>query len=180
MGAVVGVRIGQDEAVRLDPPHLTISSIPHPAQYDDSHRVEVVTSLKGTSVIVKGESPDMYNSIDAVSHALNRKLRKYKERRTEGWHGGAGMSEDLLRAFGELEQMEVPDLPAAEAAFEDPEKKEVVKVNSFDLEHPISVEEAVFALDYVDHDFYVFKNKATDKITVVYKRHVGGVGLIEP
>jgi putative sigma-54 modulation protein len=55
-----------------------------------------------------------------------------------------------------------------------------VKINSFDLDNAISVDEAVFALDYVDHDFYVFKNKETDKVTVVYKRHTGGVGLVEP
>ena len=125
----------------------------------------------------------MYNSIDAVSHALNRKLLKYKERRTAGWHGGASMSEDLLQAFDALEQMETelpPEQDNGSDFFEDPEKKEIVKVNSFDLEHPISVDEAIFALDYVDHDFYVFKNEATDKISVVYKRHVGGIGLVEP
>lgn len=91
------------------------------------------------------------------------------------------MSEDLLKAFEELEKMETKLPPAEEPeVFEDPGKPEIVKVNSFDLQKPISVDEAVFALDYVDHDFYVFKNEATDKITVVYKRHVGGVGLIEP
>ena len=35
-------------------------------------------------------------------------------------------------------------------------------------------------LDYIGHDFYVFKNKDTDEINVVYKRKQGGVGLIEP
>lgn len=122
----------------------------------------------------------MYNSIDKVSHALNRKLLKYKERRTAGWHGGASMSEDLVRAFDALEQMGSEAPAEAEETFEDPEKKEITKIKSFDLENPISVDEAIFALDYVDHDFYVFKNEATDKITVVYKRHVGGIGLIEP
>jgi len=142
----------------------------------------VVTNLKGTTIICQNESPDMYTSIDAAAHALNRKLCKYKERRTAGWHGGAHMGDDLMVALEALDQMEPLEgeeggagLPAS-----DPEAPKITKVKSFDLEKPLSVEEAVFALDYVDHDFYVFKNEATDKITVVYKRNVGGIGLIEP
>ena len=63
--------------------------------------------------------------------------------------------------------------------FADPEAPQITKVRSFDLDRPVSVEEAVFALDYVDHDFYAFRNAATGNVTVVYRRHGGGVGLIE-
>jgi putative sigma-54 modulation protein len=44
----------------------------------------------------------------------------------------------------------------------------------------ISLEEAIFALDYIDHDFYVFRDAETKEINVVYKRNAGGVGLIQP
>jgi putative sigma-54 modulation protein len=140
-----------------------------------------VTSVKGTSIVCNNESGDMYTSIDSAAHALNRKLRKYKERRTEGWHGGANMGKDLLAALESLEDVELPPSPTEDDdGFVDPEAKMITKINSFDLDKPMSVEEAVFALDYVDHDFYVFKNEATNKISVVYKRNVGGIGLIEP
>jgi putative sigma-54 modulation protein len=140
-----------------------------------------VTSVKGTSIVCNNESGDMYTSIDSAAHALNRKLRKYKERRTEGWHGGANMGKDLLAALESLEDVELPPSPTEDDdGFVDPEAKKITKINSFDLDKPMSVEEAVFALDYVDHDFYVFKNEATNKISVVYKRNVGGIGLIEP
>lgn len=140
-----------------------------------------MTSVKGTSIVCNNESGDMYTSIDSAAHALNRKLRKYKERRTEGWHGGANMGKDLLAALESLEDVELPPSPTEDDdGFVDPEAKKITKINSFDLDKPMSVEEAVFALDYVDHDFYVFKNEATNKISVVYKRNVGGIGLIEP
>ena len=51
---------------------------------------------------------------------------------------------------------------------------------SFDLSSAISVKEAIFALDYIDHDFYVFRDEETNAISVVYKRNAGGVGLIQP
>lgn len=164
----------------------------------NAHRVEVVTNLKGTTIICKNESPDMYASIDAASHALSRKLCTYKERRTEGWHGGGTMGDDLAAALEEATaDMDEDgddintingklDATVPRAAFEpvfkpeDDVTKAVTKVKSFQLDKAISLEEAIFALDYVDHDFYVFRNQATDQISVVYKRHTGGVGLVEP
>ena len=51
---------------------------------------------------------------------------------------------------------------------------------SFDLSIPISIKEAIFALDYIDHDFYVFRDEDSNEVSVVYKRNAGGVGLIQP
>lgn len=120
----------------------------------------------------------MYGSIDSVAKALSRKLRRYKDNRIAGWHGGMNMGQDLLEALEAAREFE--ETAADDEDFEDPGKPDIVAVKSFDLENPISVDEAVFALDYVDHDFYVFRNQETDQINVVYKRHVGGVGLVEP
>jgi len=97
-----------------------------------------------------------------------------------GWHGGAKMGEDLAAALDALDELEAEEGVDENEGFEDPEKPTVMKVNSFQLDKPISLDEAVFALDYVDHDFYVFRNEANDKVSVVYKRHTGGVGLVEP
>ena len=118
----------------------------------------------------------MYGSIDSAAHALTRKLRKYKERRTAGWHGGTHMGEDLRKALDALDEAEELDgmLAEEEEMYQDPDKANVVKVKSFDLDKPISLDEAIFALDYVDHDFYVFRNDMTNKVSVVYKRHTGG------
>ena len=44
----------------------------------------------------------------------------------------------------------------------------------------ISIKEAIFALDYIDHDFYVFRDDESNEVSVVYKRNAGGVGLIQP
>ena len=87
---------------------------------------------------------------------------------------------DALEALEE--EADVIDEPVSEGDdFVDPEGSAIVtKVKSYDLSKPISINEAVFSLDYVDHDFYVFRNEETNEINVVYKRNAGGVGLIEP
>lgn len=87
------------------------------------------------------------------------------------------MGDDLMTALEAMEDNLATDDVVDE--FVDPGKPSVTKVNSFDLKNGIPLEEAIFALDYVDHDFFVFKNEETDKVTVVYKRNAGGVGLIE-
>lgn len=54
----------------------------------------------------------------------------------------------------------------------------VVKSKSYQLS-PMTVEDAVEELELVGHSFYVFCNKATDNVNVVYKRNDGDYGLIE-
>lgn len=120
----------------------------------------------------------MYASIDAVSDRLSRKLRKFKERRAAGWHGGIkDMGDTLTEALDSIEPVEGD---VADVAYEDPGKQEVTKIRSFDLSKAISTEEAIFALDYVDHDFYVYRDIESGDVNVVYKRNAGGIGLIQP
>ena len=41
-------------------------------------------------------------------------------------------------------------------------------------------EEAVLQLELVGHDFFVFRNADSNEVNVVYRRHDGNYGLIEP
>merc|ERR1712032_1261695 len=141
---------------------------------------EVVTSIKGTTFRVAESSPDMYASVDLVANRLARKLRKYKERRLNGYHGGPNMGANLADVLNSIEEKEDIQTEEEEDTFIDPEQAVVTKVKSFDLSKPITVKEAIFALDYIDHDFYVFRDEESNNVSVVYKRNAGGVGLIQP
>eukprot|EP00551_Chaetoceros_affinis_P000398 CAMPEP_0203638982 /NCGR_PEP_ID=MMETSP0088-20131115/4840_1 /ASSEMBLY_ACC=CAM_ASM_001087 /TAXON_ID=426623 /ORGANISM="Chaetoceros affinis, Strain CCMP159" /LENGTH=247 /DNA_ID=CAMNT_0050493735 /DNA_START=70 /DNA_END=813 /DNA_ORIENTATION=+ len=159
--------------------HLTVNKNP---KVKEGHKAEVVTFLKGTVIRCAEETADMYASIDAVTDRLAQKLRKYKERRLQGYHGGPNMGDNLAQVLEELGQEELEEEAAAptDEEFVDPEAPVVTKIKSYDLSTPVSIEEAIFALDYVDHDFYVFREKESNEISVVYKRNVGGYGLINP
>ena len=43
----------------------------------------------------------------------------------------------------------------------------------------MTVEDAIEELELVGHDFYVFANKATGNVNVLYSRNDGDYGLIE-
>ncbi len=57
-------------------------------------------------------------------------------------------------------------------------KSEVVRKKSFELE-PISVEDAQVFLDTIDNNFYIFLNRETGRVNILYKRQDGNLGLIE-
>jgi len=168
-------KLTSNGALRECDVHLSVNKNP---KVKNAHRVEVTTNLKGTTIHSKVESPDIYESIYGVAKALNRKLRKYKERRQAGFHGGSKTGDDLSAVLEAMESE--PDWEAEAEEYEDTEKPVVTSVKSYDLSKPISLEEAVFALDYTDHDFYAFTNTATGAVNVVYKRKVGGIGHVEP
>lgn len=141
---------------------------------------EVTLFAKGATIRASKKTHDMYASIDEVADLVKSKLVKYKERIIDSHHKGS-----LVPA---LDQTEIAELEAStQQAIKDlgipasvpPVDMSVVRKKSFPMD-PISVEEAVLCLEYIEHDFYVFKNSATNKISVVYKRNHGGVGLIEP
>lgn len=156
-------KLGGGGLVRECEVHLSVSKNP---KVKNGHRVDCTTSLKGLTIHCKEERPDMYASIDAAAKALASKLQKFRSRRNEGYHAGNSMGQDLMEA---LEAMELDttaeededveaDLVYAEKDFIDVNAPNLMKVSSFDLENAIPINEAVFALDYVDHDFFVFKN----------------------
>lgn len=176
MDRVLG-KLAEGGAVQDCDVHLSVNKNP---KVKNAHTAEVVTSVKGTVIRCAESSPDMYASIDAVTARLARKLRKYKERRIQGHHGGPNIGENMASLLESIDSIE-DDSPAGDDEFIDPEAPQITKIKSYDLTKAISIQEAIFALDYIDHDFYVFRDAASGEVSVVYKRNGGrGVGLIQP
>lgn len=108
-------------------------------------------------------SPDMRSSIDQLVEKLERQVTRYRTRRRDRRRRAA-------RANGPAAA--VDSVPADETP-------EIVKTKHFALT-PLSAEEAVLQLELVGHDFFVFRNAASEAVNVVYRRRDGGYGLIEP
>jgi putative sigma-54 modulation protein len=158
--------------------HISVNGNPSVAE---NHIATATLSVKGNIIRDTSISENMYASIDAMSDGLGRKLRKYKERRRSEKHQGASplraaeTDEDALDVDEAEEDM---DDYAVEAVTYNG-RDSVTKMKSFNME-PITVDEAVLCIEYIDHDFYVFRNKETGEVNVLYKRNHGGLGLIEP
>jgi len=159
----------------------------------EAHIAEVTALCRDRRVIrVRHSSDSMYASLDKLSDMFGRKLRKYKERKFARSSLGAGQ---LTAPIDDEEDEEFPVVAAVkpldavpvvsselEGKGEDDEDMAewaVVRTKTFSMP-PVSVQDAVLCLEYIDHDFHVFRNKENNEVNVVYKRQSGGIGLIQP
>ncbi|NEO83965.1 MAG: ribosome-associated translation inhibitor RaiA [Spirulina sp. SIO3F2] len=147
--------------------HLSVARNP---RISKSHQAEVTVHANGTVIRAQELSEDLYASIDLVADKITRQLRKYKEKHLHKTHTQAKTG---LRPEEQLVEQDLigdrePALPG-----------EVVRMKYFTMP-PMSIEEALLQLELVDHDFFVFQNRDTGEINVMYHRNHGGVGVIAP
>ena len=57
-------------------------------------------------------------------------------------------------------------------------KNQIIKRKTVELK-PMDEEEAILQMELLNHDFYMFKDIDTDKVSVIYKRKNNGYGIIE-
>lgn len=126
------------------------------------HIVEVTVPING--MLLRGEesTTDMYTSIDQVVDKIEKQIEKYKTKLARKLRTGTFK--------GEL----VPNLKETEK-----ENFKLVKTKRFAVK-PMSSEEAIMQMNLIHHDFFVFMNADTEEVNVIYRRHDGNYGLIEP
>ena len=126
-------------------------------------RAEVTLNNNGTYFRASELTSDMHASIDSAVAAIERQIRKHKTRLSRR------LREDAFDAVDVdyfAEDMEEDDEP-------------VIRVKKFEF-HPMSPEEAIMQMNLLGHEFYVFTDMEREATCVVYRRHDGSYGLIEP
>jgi len=146
-------------------------SVARNARIADKHKAEVTVYANGTVIRAQEGSESLYASIDLVSDKIARQLRKYKER----------VQDQKLNVDSKVGEL-VTEAPIKDDLIGDREPelpREVVRMKYFGMQ-PLSIEEALERLQLVDHDFYMFLNRDTNEINVIYSRNHGGYGVIQP
>jgi putative sigma-54 modulation protein len=148
------------------------------------HIAEVVLNADRTTMTAKEETGDLYSAIDLASDKLEHRARKHTEK----------ISSHKVSARTRRARIAPPDLEPVPAVRDVPGlRMNVLRADSFgrrkgpEVIHskrlpvkPMSVEEAVMQMDLMSSEFLVFRNAATDIVSVVYRRKDGDYGLIEP
>ncbi len=129
---------------------------------DHGMNIMELTIVLGDSIIrAEVASDNMYGNIDLVVPKVERQMRKYRTKWDRKLREGA-----FDYNVGEEPQGSSEKIP------------ELVRTKKFALQR-MSVEDAIFQLDMVDNDFYIFLNDQTGNVNVIYKRRDKDVGLIE-
>ena len=128
----------------------------------EERKVEVTCFVE--SVVLRGveSNLDMYAAIDLVVDKIIRQIHKHKTRLAKRFRKETGFHIDIA-----------PVEPVQE------EELEVVKRKHFTV-RPMSVEEAILQMNLLGHDFFMFFNDDSEIMNVVYRRHDGKYGLLEP
>jgi putative sigma-54 modulation protein len=71
----------------------------------------------------------------------------------------------------------VPEMPTPRAAARP--RRRIIRARQYEIK-PMSVEDAAVEIDDAAYGLIVFRNSATDAVTVLFRRPDGNLGLIEP
>ncbi len=129
----------------------------------NQQKVEVTVPFHSGVVRAEAMDEDVYNALDVAIEKLKKQLAKHKDKL-------------MKKPFGSIRFESIEDY--VPAAGEEQEEK-IIRRKVFEYK-PMSEEDALLQLEMLGHDFFVFDNYETGKVTVVYKRKDGAYGLIEP
>ena len=123
--------------------------------------VEITIPLKNFIIRSEETQEDFYAAVDKAIDIMERQIRKNKTK---------------IKAKETKTKYDFSIIDIEEEDLEEPTT--IIKRKTVEVK-PMDEEEAILQLELLGHEFYLFKNIATDKEAVVYKRKNGGYGLIE-
>jgi ribosomal subunit interface protein len=166
------------KVIRID---VEVSKETNPRRSDESHRIELTVHSKGPVVRAEAAADDRYAALDLAVDRLQTRLRKAADRRRV--HHGTRTPLSVARATAAVDGAEpatagpapVPAEVAEPAAAGDGpmvvrEKTHVAK--------PMSLDQALYEMELVGHDFYLFVDADSMMPSVVYRRRGYDYGVI--
>ncbi len=119
---------------------------------------EVAINDKGMMFRAERSNKSVTACVDEVIDLLTRQIRKNKTRLEKRLYQGSQMNFDV--------------------GYVDQEEYNIAKRKQIILK-PIDVEDAILEMNMLDHSFFLYKDKKTQKVCVVYKRNDGDYAIIE-
>jgi ribosomal subunit interface protein len=150
-------------------------------------RVEVTCKTRGPVVRAEASAGDFYTALDAAVAKLDGRLRKAADRRRV--HRGVRTPTSVAAATSALavDGFAPPAMdgaaasPAGTMVLEDAAEQEQPALVVREKEHPakpMTIEQALFEMELVGHDFYLFADADSGQPSVVYRRKGYDYGVI--
>ncbi|MCF8606045.1 ribosome-associated translation inhibitor RaiA [Gordonia sp. HY442] len=145
--------------------------------------VEVTAVGRGPVIRAQGTGENFYAATELAFDKLQKRLRRSKRRkqiRKDGQHRPAGLGTASVEAMPPISEVgELDDItdPWDDGLDDEYRPGQVVRVKDH-AASPMSVDDALYEMELVGHDFFLFHDAETDKASVVYRRHAYDYGLI--
>jgi ribosomal subunit interface protein len=147
----------------------------NPRQNGSCQHVEITCRTRGPVVRAEACAEDFYKALDLAADRLERRFRSAADRRRvhHGRRTPAGLGAIVppgLDGSG-------PEPATAAETEEDDGPGRIVRVKDHPAK-PMTVDQALFEMELVGHDFFLFSDQDSGCPSVVYRRHAYDYGLI--
>jgi putative sigma-54 modulation protein len=130
----------------------------------DSHIVEVTLVIDGKTLRTHAAGPTHREGVDEVVDKLERRAVDHLARPRV--HARPDEEKALLRRI-------------ADGTSDPGREARIVKTKRFAIE-PMFEEDAAARMDELGHQFYVYVDAETERVSVLYRRRDGDLGVIDP
>ena len=152
---------------------------PNPRQSASCQRVEVTCATRGPVVRAEACASDFYRALDAAVAKLDSRMRRSADRRRV--HRGSRTPTSVAAATGGLSLNGATSVATLALSQEQQEQEEFGSLVVREKEHsagPMTIDRALFEMELVGHDFYLFSDADTGRPSVVYRRKGYDYGVI--
>ena len=173
--------------IRVD---VELSHERNPRQSDYCQRVEITCVSRGPVVRAEACAGDFYTALDHAIAKLDARLRRVADRRRvhRGRHAPVSVAVATSGLPSPLEDLfaAAPDGAAAASAADaspavlwrdDDQPWHIVREKEHDA-LPMTVDDALYHMELVGHDFFLFLDKESGRPSVVYRRRAYDYGVI--
>jgi ribosomal subunit interface protein len=146
-------------------------------QRKNCQHVEI--TARGRGPVARGEAcaDSFYAALESAVCKLENRLRRSKDRRKIHYGDKTPVSLAEATAIAPPPEPEQSPVEDDDLAPVDHEPGRIVRTKEHTAT-PMTVDDALYEMELVGHDFFLFHDKESDKPTVVYRRHAYDYGLI--
>ncbi|AXT85716.1 ribosome-associated translation inhibitor RaiA [Aeromicrobium sp. A1-2] len=172
-----------DSRQKISRVEVEVTHEKNPRQHDTAAKVEMTLRSRGPAVRAEASSTDQHSALDAAIDKLESRLRRSVDRARD--HRDPHSATSLAAATADLP---VADLVKDEPVDDVPDRQEgpiavegdgpiVVREKSHQAT-PMTLDQAMYEMELVGHDFYLFVEKDSMRPSVVYLRRAYDYGVI--
>ncbi|WP_417456286.1 ribosome hibernation-promoting factor, HPF/YfiA family [Kordiimonas sp.] len=141
------------------------------------YRVDIsLHANQGISLQARGEADDPYVAFETATEKVEKQLRRYKRRLKNHHHAPQrDVALELAR-----DTVIAPEPEEDNEALNGADDQPIIIAESKKEIPLVSVGDAVMLMDLADANAFVFRNRKSETLEVVYRRQDGNIGWISP
>ncbi|MFK0255791.1 ribosome hibernation-promoting factor, HPF/YfiA family [Streptomyces sp. NPDC090445] len=168
---------------------VEVSKEHNPRQADRSDRVEITLRSRGPVIRAEAAAADPYAALDLAQEKLEARLRRQHDKRATRRGSGRLSAAEVADAVPDAATLNGHGMPVSA---EEADAIPTTRIGSLEVQgegpllvrekthsaSPMSLDQALYEMELVGHDFYLFVDSETKMPSVVYRRHGYDYGVI--